>query len=156
MKPRRIEVLLTALLVSVALGSWANPGYLRITEVDPAMGQVEVTNTAPVSFTLTSSLPFSHRFSQTSSIPSGTAFAIGESKAFAVTGLDPTDSDLWLYRDSDFGNPASIITGLKYGPAAGVGFTGVAVSASIWPSATDYVPVAPVGQSLQIITYDFT
>ena len=77
---------------------------LLITEVNPATGQVEVTNIGTVSFTATSNLPFCHRFNYSSSIPSGTVFDPGESKVFTVAGLDPNDSDIWLYKDSSFDN----------------------------------------------------
>jgi hypothetical protein len=63
--------------------------------------------------------------------------------------LNATASDLWLYRDSNFENPGSMVTGLKYGTEANVGRTGLAVVAGVWPSASALVPTPPAGQSLQ-------
>ncbi len=156
MKTMAFRFLPAALFVSMALGCWGHPGHLRITEVNPPTGQVEVTNTGPIEFTTTSDLPFCHRFDYASSIPSGTTFIIGETRVFSVSGLNATDSDLWLYRNSNFADPSSIITGLKYGPEADVGRTSVAVAAGIWPAEDAFVPAPASGESLQIISYGFT
>ena len=94
-------------------------------------------------------LPFCHRLLYGSVIPPGTSFDAGESKVFSVAGLNATASDLWLYRDSNFENPGSIVTGLKYGTEANVGRTGLAVVAGDWPSASAFVPTPPADQSLQ-------
>jgi len=153
---KKTSAFLVALAASLTLGLWADVGDLRITEVNPETTQVEVTNTGTSSWTTPTDLPFCHRLDCTSSIPSSAEFASGESKVFTISGLNPTDSDLWLYRDSDFENPASIVRGLKYGPEANVGRTSVAQAAGIWPSTTAYVPAPPSGDSLRVIAYDPT
>ena len=148
--------LLAVLLTAAMFDASAHPGHLRITEVNPATGQVEVTNFGPIEFTLVSSLPLCHRLDCASSIPSGTMFAIGETKVFTVTGLDPSDSDLWLYRDTNFSDPGSIISGLKYGPAPNVGHTSTAVAAGLWPNTEAFVAAPAPGNTLQLIAYDPT
>lgn len=70
---------------------------LRITEVDPATGEVEVTHTASTAFTTSSALPFCHRLNYSSVVPANTTFGPGESRSFVVAGLNRLDSDLWLY-----------------------------------------------------------
>ncbi len=129
---------------------------LRITEVNPATGQVEVTHIGATPFTTTSSLPFCHRFNYFTAIPANTTFGPGESKVFVVAGLNATDSDIWLYRDGNFGSAASIITGMKYGPAANVGRTALAASVGLWPSASAFVPAPAAGQSLQPLSLEAT
>lgn len=113
---------------------------LRITEVNPATGQVEVTHTGPTRFTTTASLPFCHRLNYATVIPPNTTFEPGESKVFVVTSLHPTDSDLWLYRDFNFGSAASIVTGLKYGPAPNVGRTALRRRRDFGPVRTRLCP----------------
>jgi hypothetical protein len=68
--------------------------------------------------------------------------------------LNPQDTDLWLYRDSNFDRPASIMNGLKFGPQAGVGRIGIAVAAGIWPSFSAFVAAPPAGQSLHLVGPD--
>lgn len=129
---------------------------LRITEVNPATGEVEVTHTASAPFTTTSPLPFCHRFNYATVIPANTTFGAGESKVFVVAGLNTTDSDIWLYRDAQFSLAVSLITGMKYGPAANVGRTSLAASVGLWPGASAFVPAPPAGQSLQPVTLEAT
>ena len=148
-----ILLILTALACFSTVVS-ASVNELRITEVNPATGQVEVTNIGTVSFTATSNLPFCHRFNYFSSIPSGTVFNPGESRVFTVAGLNPSDSDIWLYKNSSFFNFNSILTGLKYGPSQNVGRASVAVTAGIWPSTAAFVPVPSTDQSLQLNALD--
>lgn len=128
---------------------------LRITEVDPSTGQVEVTNIGLAPFTTPSPFPFSHNSNTATSIAGGTTFAPGESKTFPVAGLNASDSDLWLYSSSGFTEGAAIISGLKYGPLANVGHTSVAAAAGIWPSTSAYVPAPAGGQSLKITAHGF-
>lgn len=156
MRASTISHILVLAVSSLATAAVADVGDLRITEVNPATGEVEVTNLSPDAFATTSILPFLHRLNSSSSIPNPTMFAGGESKVFTVTGLNATDSDLWLYRDTDFGSSASVITGLKYGPLPDVGQVDVAVAAGIWPSTSAFVPAPSVGQTLQLIAYDHT
>lgn len=148
--------ILVLALTSLAMAAVADVGDLRITEVNPATGEVEVTNLSTDAFTTTSSLPFLDRLNATSSIPNGTMFAAGESKVFTVNGLNATDSDLWLYRDTNYESPDSIIAGLKYGPEPNVGTVDVAVAAGIWPGTGTFVPAPAAGESLQLIAYDPT
>jgi hypothetical protein len=147
-----------ALAVAVITQACLRAGIadLRITEIDPATGEVEVTHTASTAFTTSSALPFCHRLNYSSVVPANTTFGPGESRSFVVAGLNRLDSDLWLYRDSVFTSPGSIITGVKYGPAANVGRTSVAVAAGIWPSVGAFVPLPAQGQSLQPVSLEAT
>lgn len=140
---------LLPLLASGALTSLvsAQVTNLRITEVDPHADQVEVTNFGPA-FVTTADRPFCHSFNYSSRISSGTSFAAGEAKVFAVTGLDDVDSDLWLYLSGPFGNGANIVHGVKYGPIAGIGRAGLATSVGLWPSAAAFAPAPAPGQTL--------
>lgn len=149
-KTKRLEAMAAAVGVLWAVGLRAGLSDLRITEVDPSSGRVEVTHAGATAFTTASSLPFCHRFNYFSTIPAGTTFGPGESRVFMVGGLSATDSDLWLYRDANFLSAASIISGLKYGPASNVGRTSLAVSVGLWPSATAFLPAPTAGQSLQL------
>ncbi len=123
---------------------------LWITEVMPGSGEVEVSNVGTDPVTVAASLPFCHRFNYGTSIPAGTTFAPGQSRVFTVAGLSGTDSDLWLYRNSGFSSAAAIISGLKWGPQAGVGRMGVAMATGIWPSTTATAGAPSAGQSLQL------
>lgn len=144
------------MLTIFAGGLRAGVNDLRITEVRPATGQVEVTHIGATAFTTTSTLPFCHRFNYVSVIPSNTTFGPGESKVFVLAGLNSSDSDVWLYRDGNFASAASIITGMKYGPTANVGRTALAASVGLWPSASAFVPAPAAGQSLQPVTIEAT
>lgn len=159
-RQRTTRVLPAASEVALALlgarNLWAGVNDLRITEVNPSTGQVEVTHMGVGQFTATSSLPFCHRFNYASAIPANTTFGSGESKVFTVAGLNPADSDLWLYRDGNIGSAASIITGMKYGPAANVGRTALAVSVGLWPAANAFVPAPAIGQSLRPMNVEAT
>lgn len=136
--------------------SLAAPGdeNLWVTEVSPSSGEVEVTNVGTTEVTLDRAFPFCHRFNYSTSIPSGTVFAPGESKVISVSGINAADSDFWLYRDSSFGSAGSIISGLKWGPAANVGRAGVATNAEIWSGAADFVAAPAAGESLQLVGAD--
>lgn len=154
----RTSLAATALMLAAQFVASLQAGVndLRITEVNPATGQVEVTHIGTTQFTTTSSLPFCHRFNYFTVIPANTTFAPGESKVFVVAGLNTTDSDIWLYRDGNFTFASSIITGMKYGPAANVGRTSLAASFGLWPSASAFVPAPATGQSLQPVTIEAT
>jgi hypothetical protein len=147
---------MVVLAASLPFVLWGDVTDLRITEVNPQTGQVEVTNIGTNPWTTPTNLPFCHRLDCTPSIPSSTDFAPAESKVFTVNGLGSTDSDLWLYRDADVENPASIIAGLKYGPEGNVGHTSVAEATGIWPSTSAFVTAPLAGESLQLIAYDST
>jgi glucose/arabinose dehydrogenase len=130
---------------------------LRITEVNPLTGQAEVTNVDVTTFTSAINYYFSFRTSNVSLITTGTVFAPGESKLYTLPGLDPADSDLWLYKDSNFSDPLSVLSGLKYGPAAGVGQVAVAVAGGIWPNTSAFVvATTQSADSLRLIAYDGT
>jgi hypothetical protein len=122
---------------------------LRITEVDPATGDVEVTNTGPA--LTTGAHPFCHRLGCSSEIPAGTTFLAGEVKVLSVPGMNPKDTDLWLFRTFPFTDPNNLVHGVKYGPQAGVGQTAVAVAAGRWPSTQAFSPAAP---SRTTLAYD--
>lgn len=125
----------------------AQVANLRITEVD-AVGRVaEVTNTGPA-FGTTATHPFCHRFTYTTTIPNATSFTAGQIRTVNVAGLNTVDSDLWLYVDSLFGTPSSLIHGVKYGPQANIGRTSVAVSGGRWTTTSDFCPAPGAGQSL--------
>eukprot|EP00904_Undaria_pinnatifida_P001934 jgi/Undpi1/11741/HiC_scaffold_37.g14036.m1 len=137
-----------ALFASCASAQVTN---LRITEVDVS-GLVEVTNLGPA-FTTAAPLPFCHRLDYSSVIPAGTTFSLGARQIFLVLGLNQADSDLWLYSDFNFPDPASMIHGVKWGPNAGVGRTAEAVTAGLWPSLTTFVP-APAPGAVQTVNFD--
>lgn len=137
--------MLTACLL--ATGLTAQIDNLRITEVDAAGDLVEVTNVGPA-FVTPVAYSFSHRSNQASSIPAGTSFGVLQVLTFTVTGLDDADSDLWLYRNPVFTLPANVVHGVKYGPAANVGNTSVAVAAGLWPSPSTFMPAAGNAQTL--------
>ena len=100
--------------------------------------------------TLTSSLPFCHRFNYGNQISAGTSFDSGESKVFNLNGLNSQDSDLWLYRTGSFGSPSAIVSGLKWGAASSVGRMSVAASAGIWPNTAAFAAPPAAGESLQM------
>lgn len=140
---------------AVCSAAFAVSTPLRITEVNPNTAQVEVTNISVNIFTAPADLPFSYRTTQSTVITSGTSFAAGESKTISVPGLDLSDSDIWLFTDTNFSNPASIESGMKYGPASDVGQTSVAVAAGIWPSTSAFVTAPSPTQSLRLTKYVF-
>lgn len=146
---RLVAKSITALLLALAGALHADVGELRITEVNPATGQVEVTHTGVTGFTVGSFLPLCHTFSYDSGVPAGTTFGPGESKTFTVSGLNSVASDVWLFRDSFYTSSGSIITGVKYGSSASLGRTSVAVAAGIWPSTSAFLPLPRSGESLQ-------
>jgi glucose/arabinose dehydrogenase len=125
-----------------------------MTEVDPANSTVEITNPTSGTISVAAALPFSHRGNTGESIPGGTVFAAGESKAYVLSSpaLDPSESDIWLYADMNFTNPASIITGMKYGGSNIVGRETEATTAGKWTAATDFVPLPAGGESLKLQT----
>lgn len=136
------------------LGHAATIDDLWITEVLPSTGQVEITNVGdgPV---VASTLPFCHRFQYSDTIPSGTSFAVGESKVFTLNFSNAADSDLWLYRvGGGFGSASNIITGLKWGPTAGIGRTGIATTAGKWDGVG--LPVPEAGMALHLVAPDPT
>lgn len=128
---------------------------MKITEVDPVSDKVEVTHFADSTFTTTTALPFCHLFNYGSGIPSGTVFGPRESKVFTVSGLSNSSSDIWLYRDGNFGSSDSILTGISYG-AGNLGRNSVAATAGIWPSAATFVPAPSTGQTLRLTSLDST
>lgn len=126
---------------------------LAITEVVPSIDQVEVTNMGTAPVTLSGNYPFCHRFNYSSSIPSGTTFAAGESKVFTVSSLNATNSDLWLYRPGSFGSASNIISGLNWG-ASLLGRTNLATGANKWDGQSLTAPDA--GNALALSEADVT
>ena len=136
-------------VASLACVASAQVANLRITEVD-AVGRVaEIQNTGPV-FTTAAAHPFCHRFNYATSIPSGTNFTSGQYRTFSISNLNTTDSDLWLYISSPFGTAGNIIHGVKYGPAANVGRTGLASGRipPLWTGSARFAPAPVAGQTL--------
>lgn len=133
-------------LAPLALGQEAN---LRITEVNPATGQIEVTNTGGA-FVQSANVWFCYRFVYPIPFATGTSWAAGERKVATVASLNATDSDLWLYLTNGFGNGNNITNGLKYGPQANVGRMSPASLAvpQRWPSTTAFLPAPPSGSTL--------
>lgn len=126
---------------------------LRITEVNALAGQVEVTNFAETTFTVATNLPFTHKGNTASFVPAASTFGPGQSVMIAVAGLDPAASDLWLYSDSSFASPASVIAGLQWG-AASQGQTATAVTAGKWPAASFFTAAqTDVAMSLRVASY---
>lgn len=117
----------------------AGESELRITRIDPATDRVWVTHLDVTTYVTTDELPFCHRFNYASSIPSGTTFGFFETQVFTVPGLHDSNSDLWLYRSSNFSDAANIITGLQYGPTD-TGRTGIARAANLWTGTNPEVP----------------
>jgi hypothetical protein len=150
----RVGSLLLAGLAFLSVRAKADVDQLWITEVVPSSGVVEVTNVGNEPVVLNTAFPFCHRFNYTNRIPEGTRFEAGESKMFGLAGLNATDSDLFLYRDTNFGGPDSIISGLRYGPESRVGASGIAASAGIWPDPTASTAVPSPGQSLALVGPD--
>lgn len=144
---------LSVILTPAGLWAQSNVHNLQITEVCIFSGEVEVTNVGGSPVNLTQTLSFVHRDNPgTSIVPAATTFSPGQSRVFAVNGLDTFSSDLWLFEGTDFNNTANIIGGVKWGPDLGIGKISVAVAAGVWSSVTDFVPVCPPGKCLQAIS----
>ncbi len=156
--PSRLSLYVAALFSALALPHAtplvAGVDQLWITEVVPSTGQVEVTHVGSEAFTTEASLPFCHRFNYRTVIPAGTQFDAGETIVFELTGLNASDSDLFLYRNSNFGSAASIVSGLRYGAETALGRTGVAAAAGIWPSPAASTPAPEAGQALLLVGED--
>jgi hypothetical protein len=144
---RRVGLITVVCVCLVHAGAAAQVGNLRITEIDPATGEVEVSNAGPA-FTTPTSYPFCHRFNYQTTVTSGLFFATGGIHVISVSGLNGADSDIWLYSNSSFANPASVVHGLKYGSQPNVGRVGVASTAGLWPGASAYVNTPPAGMTL--------
>ena len=142
----RILTWVFVLFVFAATRALAQPANLRITEVDPTGDQAEVKNVGGA-FNNAAIRFFCHRFNYIS-VVGPQNFNANEVKVFGVTGLNNTDADLWLYRNSGFALSSSIIHGVKYGPQPNVGRTGVAVNKGIWPSTTSFAPAPLAGTTL--------
>ncbi|MEM1088851.1 MAG: hypothetical protein AAGI67_00600 [Pseudomonadota bacterium] len=119
---------------------------LRITEVDPATGEVEVTNVGD-EFTTSVNRPFCHRFVYQNNIPANTLFGAGGIQTFSLNNLDASASDLWIYRSSPFGSAANLIQGLQYGAPVS-GRAGLASGDDKWSGADSVAPVPPSGMTL--------
>lgn len=143
--PRACAALLAVL--ALPLTASAQIQNLRITELNPATDTAEVTNTGGA-FTDAASRPFCHRFVYTSVIPTGTSWTAGQVRTFSILGMNSADSDLWLYSAANFAIGSNIVHGLKFGPAANVGRSGLAASVGLWPSASAFCPVPAAGQTL--------
>lgn len=145
------------LVVSLAIAAtccvqkalYAQVANLRISEVNAFGDMAEVTNTGPAFNDVPPSRPFCHRLVYTSVIPASTVWAAGQVRTFNIAGLNSADSDLWLYlNNTNFGLAANMIHGVKFGPAANIGRSSVAVTAGLWPSTSSFVPTPPSGQTI--------
>ncbi len=129
-------------------------GNFRITEVDVMADQAEVTNTGPAHVT-TSSRPFCHRFTYSSSIPTATSFAPGEVRVFSVIGLNGVSSDLWLYTSGPFSSAGNIVHGLQYG-GGNIGRSTLASGVSLWSGGGDFINMPPIGATLSYDGFGFS
>ena len=129
---------------------------LKMTEIGPSSDAVEITHCSTGTFTTAANHPFCHRFNYSSFIPASTTFTGGQSRIFAVTGLDDADSDIWLYNAGNFSTPGDMITGMKYGAETNIGRTEIAVAAGLWPHLSDFVPTPTAGLTAQLVTLDPT
>jgi len=123
---------------------------LWITEVVPSTGQIELTNIGDTSI---AQEDFSGVFCYTriySAPDFPDTLGSGESVVFTINRLNAADSDLFLYRNRQYTNPDSVISGLKWGPAANVGRTSVASTAGKWTGADQFVQAPEDGQALQL------
>jgi len=127
--------------------SWSEIGTLRVTEIDPFGDEVEITNVGGA-FTTQADHPFCHRFDYGSSILAFTNFPAGSRTVYSIFRLTDNDSDFWLYESEPFTTASNIVHGLKYGPQANIGRTGLAVTVGLWPSTTDYAPAPSPGMTL--------
>lgn len=148
-----LRTLLGAIFGLSSLMGHADIDDLRITEVNPTTGQVEVTHDATTTFTASASIWYCIRPTYGVAFTSGTTFHPGEVKTITLAGLNASADDLWLYRDNSFGSAASIIHGLQYG-AGNQGRVSVAVSAGIWPAAASFIPAPAANNSLRLIAYE--
>jgi hypothetical protein len=130
---------------------------LRITEVQPGTGVVEITNTAADTFSITDdSVQFCQRGSYVSlrqlNANTDVNFTPGSRVTLTVTFINAADTDLGIYENistiADFDPPANMLHFVKWGPAANVGRTFIAVNAGLWPSTSDFVPAPPSGSSI--------
>ena len=130
---------------------------LRITEVTPGTGVVEITNTAADTFSITNdTVQFCQRGSYVSlrqlNGNTDVNFTPGSRVVLTVTFVNAADTDLGVYENistiSDFDPPANMLHFVKWGPAANVGRTFIAVTAGLWPSTADFVPAPPAGSSI--------
>ncbi|MDX2176432.1 MAG: hypothetical protein SF028_08170 [Candidatus Sumerlaeia bacterium] len=143
------KAICSVLAIAALATATAQEANLRITEVDPSTGVVEVTNFGPA-FTQTLTLPFCYRFTYPTAFAAGTSWTANEVKTATVSGLDPADSDLWLYLPGGFADGNNIIHGLKWGPQSAVGRMGAAAAATPprWPGTTTHLPAPGAGRTL--------
>ncbi len=127
---------------------------LRITEVDPLGDWVEITHFSDMAFVNGATRGFCKRINYANSINIGESFGARESKTFNIS-LHDTLSDVWLYvGTAGFGIAANMITGMKYGGSAQTGRESVAVTAFLWPSTSDFIPLPDAGETMQLIGDD--
>ncbi|MEM9533623.1 MAG: hypothetical protein AAGA23_22060 [Pseudomonadota bacterium] len=142
---RKLEVLI---LLTLTTSASAQVDNLRITEVDPATGVVEVTNLGPA-FTPADNRPFCHLFDYQNAITPATPFAENGIETFTLVNLNSTASDLWIYRSRSFGTASEIVHGLQYGGGM-QGRAGLASGPGVgqWSGADSYAPTPPAGMTL--------
>ncbi len=140
------QLTVSAFFLIATVQSQAQVNQLHISEVDPATGQVEITNNGD-GFTTSSALPFCHLFNYQSSIPNGTTFDPGGRELFNITGLSATNTDLWLYSSAPFGVADNILNGLQFGGPSN-GRTGLASGVGLWDGADRFAPAPSTGSTL--------
>lgn len=130
---------------------------LRITELRPDNGTVEVTNTASDTFSITdNTVQFCSRLFYYSlrSLNGNTDinFTAGSRVTLTLPLANAADSDTALYMNinvmTDFDTAANMIHFVKWGPQSSVGRSSLAVTAGLWTSINGFVPAPASGSSL--------
>ncbi|MCC6572339.1 MAG: hypothetical protein IT462_00990 [Planctomycetes bacterium] len=151
----RAGVMLILLTLSAPLAAAIDD--LRITEVSPSTDTVEVYNSGPA-FTQATDAYFFYS-DNTQPISLGTSWTAGEYKTIVLTvngGLNPTISDIWLYRSPNYNTASELVHGMKYGGSATTGKETVAFAAGKWPTPATYVPLPGGGQTAAWDLFGFT
>ncbi len=111
--------------------------------------RVELTNTGTTPVTITPSHQWCIGRGYSSVVSANETFAPGQSRLYTVGG-STTDTDVWLYRNSNFGSSASIISGVQFGTGNFVGRVTEAVNAGIWNNTVAFAMPPTAALSLQL------
>ena len=150
-----LRIFVLALLFAAPLSA-AIPD-LRITEIRPDNGTVEVTNTATDTFAISDdTVQFCYRglYASLRALNGSTDvnFTAGSRVTFTVSFSNANDTDLALFQNiatsADFNTTANMVHFVKWGPLASVGRVSQAVTAALWPTATAFVQLPPTGNSI--------
>lgn len=153
--PKR--VLIAVVFFSTAAFSSVH-AELRMTELDLATGQVELTNIGDTIHSATSldwCVPFTYGTLESG----GYSFEPGESRVYDIPFSFLDADDIWFYEDRvdpGFGDVTKVITGLIWGSnQAGRGRVNEVVdeTTGVWADNTDFVSTVGLsaGQTLQAI-----